>query len=379
VKDNVCRTLEGYGFDRRHLKRRAIVFTITKGGLMRNLLKTLTGLSIGLALTLMPAPTLAQNMKPGKGITVKPARATWNTGFFQEALVRRGLQALGYDVKRPKDLQNPIFYKSVALGDVDYWTNGWFPNHASQLPKNFYDKADKYGYVVRSGGLQGYLVSKRDVEKYNIVSLDDFKREEVRKAFDANGDGKADLTACPPGWGCENVIAFHMKVYDLEDYINPVKASYEAGMASALGRYKDGEPIFFYTWSPNWTIFKLKPGKDVMWINVPKIIPKESQKNAVDRMTASGIEGAVSDPIKLGFVVSDIRIVANKKFAESNPPAKTFFEVFTLPLSDINEQNTRMYEGEKSQKDIERHVDQWIAKNQQKWNGWLEQARKAAQ
>ena len=289
------------------------------------------------------------------------------------------MEELGYDASKPKDLQNPIFYKSVALGDVDYWTNGWLPNHESQFPKNFYDTAGIYGYVVKAGGLQGYLVSKREVDKFNIKSLDDFKRPEVIKAFDSNGNGKADLTACPPGWGCENVIAWHMKVYDLGDYINPIKASYEAGMASALGAYKSGDPIFFYTWAPNWTIFKLKPGKDVMWINVPKIIPKESQESAVDRMTVSGVEGAVTDPVKLGFVVSDIRVVANKKFVNANPAAKKFFEVFTLPLIDINEQNTRMNEGEKSQKDIERHATEWIEKNQAKWDGWLEAARNAAQ
>ena len=100
---------------------------------------------------------------------------------------------------------------------------------------------------------------------------------------------------------------------------------------------------------------------------------------AKDRMTVSGIEGAVRDPVKLGFVVSDIRVVANKKFLAENPAAKRFFEVFTLPLIDINEQNTRMNEGEKSQKDIERHVAEWIGKNEAKWNGWLAEARKAAQ
>lgn len=327
---------------------------------------------------LLPSSLLASTQLPGKGVTIKPARATWNTGFFQEALVRQGLKELGYSVKKPKDLQNPIFYKSVALGDVDYWTNGWFPNHNSQLPKNFYEKADIVGHVVKAGGLQGYLVSKEAVDKYNIKSLDDFKRDEVKKAFDKNNDGKADLTACPPGWGCENVIAHHMEVYNLKSHINPVKAAYEAGMAAALGSYKAGEPIFFYTWAPNWTIFKLKPGKDVMWINVPKIIPKESQAQAVDRMTQSGIDGAVTDPIKLGYVVSDIRIVANKKFMAKNPAAKKFFEVFTLPLSDINEQNTRMNEGEKSQKNIEKHVEEWIAKNKATWDNWLAQAVSAA-
>ncbi len=328
---------------------------------------------------LMAPGVWASADKPGEGVTVRPARATWNTGFFQEALVRKGLESLGYDVKKPKDLQNPIFYKSVALGDVDYWANGWFPNHDSQLPKDFYEKAGKYGFVAKAGGLQGYLVSKRDVEKYNIKSLDDFKRDDVKKAFDKNNDGKADLTACPPGWGCENVISHHMDVYDLHDHINPIKASYEAGMASAIGAYKAGEPIFFYTWAPNWTIFKLLPGKDVMWINVPKIIPKESQASAVDRMTQTGIKGAVTDPIKLGFVVSDIQIVANKKFADKNPAAKKFFEVFTLPLVDINEQNTKMSDGEKSQKDIDRHADEWIAKHKAQWDAWLDEARKAAQ
>ncbi|QJB56426.1 glycine betaine/L-proline ABC transporter substrate-binding protein ProX [Pseudodesulfovibrio sp. zrk46] len=335
-------------------------------------------LGVLLCFILMTTSCLAMDKTPGKGITVKPARATWNTGFFQEALIRRGLEELGYTVKKPKDLQNPIFYKSVALGDVDYWANGWFPNHDSQLPKNFYDKAEKVGYVVKAGGLQGYLVSKKLVEKYNIKSLEDFKRPEVKKAFDQNGDGKADLTACPPGWGCENVIGHHLKVYGLEDHITPVKASYEAGMAAAIGAYKAGGPVFFYTWTPNWTVFKLKPGKDVMWINVPEIMPTAAQAPGEDRMTVSDVEGAVSDPIKLGFVVSDIQIVANKKFTAANPAARKFMEEFKLTLNDISAQNTRMNEGEKSDKDIAKHVDEWIANNQEKWNSWLKAARMAA-
>jgi glycine betaine/proline transport system substrate-binding protein len=328
-------------------------------------------------LSLTAIPAAADDMKPGAGVTVQPARATWNTGFFQEALVRRALTELGYDVKEPKDLQNPIFYKSVALGDVDYWANGWFPMHNAQLPKNFEEDAGMYGYVAKAGGLQGYLVSKKEVEEFGIKSLEDFKREEVKKAFDENGDGKADLTACPPGWGCEKVISHHLAAYGMEDHINPVTAAYEAGMASAIGTYKSGGPIFFYTWTPNWTVFKLKPGEDVMWINVPEIKPSEAQEGSEDRMVVEGVNGAVSDPVKLGFVVSDIRIVANKKFVESNPAVKKFFEVFSLPLQDINEQNTRMNEGEKSQSDIEKHVDEWISKNTDTWNGWLEEARKA--
>ena len=331
-----------------------------------------------LLMALLAAPVFAGSHQPGQGVTVKPARATWDTGYFQEALVRAGLTELGYNVRQPTELTNPLFYQSVFLGDVDYWTNGWFPNHVGQMPAGWERNVEIVGYVAKSGGLQGYLVSKEHVEKYNIKSLDDFKRPEVKKAFDDNGDGKADLTACPPGWGCEQVITHHFEVYDLHDHINPIKAGYSASMADVLARYNAGKPVFFYTWAPNWTIYKLKPGEDVMWINVPEIIPREAQMAGVDRMTVSGVEGAVTDPLKAGFVVSDIQVVANKKFLADNPAAKRFFEVFNLPLIDINGQNTRMNEGENTQRDVERHARDWIETNRSQWDEWLAEARKAA-
>lgn len=334
-------------------------------------------MAICLAATLATTAT-AYDKLPGKGKKIQPGRATWNTGFFQEALFRKAFEELGYKVKRAKDLQNPIFYQSLALGDVDYWANGWFPNHSSQLPKNFDEKAETVGYIMEAGGLQGYMVSKKEVDKFGIKSLADFKRPEVKKAFDTNKDGKADLVACPPGWGCEKVISHHLEEYDLSDHINPIQAAYSASMAETVARKQNGEPYFFYTWAPNWTIFKFKPGEDAMWINVPEISPIPSQAPGEDRMTVSGVKGAVTDPVKLGFVVSDVQVVANKNFMAENPAAKRLFEVVTLPLADISEQNTKMFEGEDSAKDIERHVTEWIAANQATWDAWLEEARKAA-
>jgi glycine betaine/proline transport system substrate-binding protein len=335
-------------------------------------------LTIAAVLLFLAGGATAADKMPGKGVTVQPARATWSTGYFLEALYSRALENLGYDVREAKQLANPIFYQSVVNGDVDFWANGWFPLHNAQLPKNFKEKAVLAGTIAKGGALQGYLVSKKAAEEFNIKSLEDFKREEVKKAFDANGDGKADLVACPPGWGCEKVITHHMAAYDLEGYINPIKASYAASMADAVARYGAGEPVFFYTWTPNWTVFKFLPGKDVMWINVPEIIPSEGQKGFEQAMVQTGVSGAVSDPLKMGFPANDIMVVANKQFLGKNPVAKRLFEVISVPLEDISRQNNRMYAGENTQEDIERHVTEWIALNQQTWNGWLEEARAVA-
>lgn len=339
---------------------------------------------IGLAVLLIAASmmafsgsTMAEDL-PGKGKTIEPAAATWTTGFFLEALYSRACEELGYEVKDPKKLGGPIFYRSLGMGEVDFWANGWFPLHAEFLPKKWEETIVMAGTVVKAGAVQGYLVSKEHVEKYNIKSLDDFRRDDVKKAFDANGDGKADLVACPPGWGCEKTIGFHMDTYDLWDDINLIKAGYSASMADALARYNDGQPVFFYTWTPNWTVYKFKPGEDVMWINVPEIIPKEGQKGLEDAMIAKGLTGTVTNPCKMGFVANDIRVVANKKFLEENPAIKTMFSLMSVPFPDIAAQNNKMFEGEDKQKDVERHVDEWIKNNQDKWNAWLAAAKASA-
>ena len=318
------------------------------------------------------------NTFPGKGTTVQPARCTWNTGFILEAIYSRGLEHLGYDVKKYKELSVPIFYRSVFQGDVDFWANGWFPLHSEQVPENFEDKASRVGYIAEKAGVQGYLVSKEHVEKYDITTLEDFKRPEVKKAFDADGDGKADLVACPPGWGCEKTISHHMDAYNMREHVNLIKATYSASIADAIARYNTGEPIFFYTWAPNWTVNKLKPGEDVLWIGVSEIKPTESQKAFVEHMTVSGIKGAVKDPLTPGFPPNDIRVTANDQFLKKNPVAEKLFKLMSVSFDEINAQNAKMYEGEDKQVDVERHATEWIQDHKEQWIKWQKEARKAA-
>ncbi len=344
---------------------------------MKHLLRTSTLTAIILTVLLMASGSFAADL-PGKGTTVTPGRATWTTGYFLEALYSRALEDIGYKVEDPKNMGGAMFYQSLALGDLDYWANGWFPLHNSFLPENFDEKAVMAGTVVKAGAVQGYLISKEHAEKYDIKSLDDFKRDEVKKAFDDNGDGKADLTACPPGWGCEKTISHHMDAYNLRDHINLIKAGYSASMGDAIARYNEGDPIFFYTWTPNWTVYKLKPGKDVVWINVPEIVPMEGQKGFEDAMVAEGLTGTATDPCKMGFVANDIRVVANKKFMQNNPAAETLFSLMSVPFNDIAAQNNRMFQGEDDEEDIERHVTEWIEKNSGKYNAWIAAAKAVA-
>ena len=323
--------------------------------------------------TLMAFPTAATAAeKPGQGTTIQMARATWDTGWFQAYVYQQLLEELGYRVPRIISLKNPAFYTSVSRGDVDLWVNGWFPLHDT-YEEDFSEGARKVGYVAKGGALQGYLVSKEHAEKYDITGLEDFKREKVKQAFDQDGDGKAEMVACPPGWGCEKTIAEHWDAYGMHKHVDLIKADYSPSMADALARYKNGEPVFFYTWTPNWTVNVFKPGKDVVWITVPRTVGAEPENT-----TMKGFEACTEDPCNLGWVANDIRPVANKEFLRNNPAAAALLEDVRIPVEDIFAQNAKMQDGEDSKEDLQRHASEWIENNQDMVDKWLKQARDVA-
>ena len=311
-------------------------------------------------------------------MTVRPARATWNTGFFQEALVRRGLEQLGYNVEKPKDLPNPIFYKSVTLGDVDYWANGWFPMHDAQTPKDFADKAVKIGYVAKAGGMQGYLVSKREVKNTTSSPWTISNARKSRKRSTSTATARRIWSPALRAGAAKKPSAYQHEGLRPGRPHQSRQGLIRSGHGHGAGQLQGRKTGLLLHLDAQLDCVQVKPGKDVMWINVPRIIPSEEQKGSEDRMVANDVVGAVTNPLKPGFVITDIMTVANKKFLENNPAAADFLKNFNLPLADIAEQNNRMNEGEKSAKDIEKHADEWIAKNQEKWNAWLTSARNAA-
>ncbi|WP_319775229.1 glycine betaine/L-proline ABC transporter substrate-binding protein ProX [Breoghania sp.] len=332
---------------------------------MRHLMRSLTAVAV-IAAGLSPMAAMAE--EPGDGVTVKMSQATWDTGWFHAEIYSQLLQKLGYDVKGPTTLDAPAFYQSVAQGDMDLWVNGWFPLHETY--KDTIDQgAEIVGAVAKGGALQGYLVDKKAIDEFGIKSLEDFKRDDVKKAFDRNGDGKADLVACPPGWGCEVRISETLDTLKLTDDINQIKAGYSASMADAIAAYQAGEHVLFYTWTPNWTVNELSPGKDVMWIEATTDDSIKMPEPAV------GLETCVADPCTMGFQANDIVPVANSAFLKANPAAKKLLEEVKIPLADIYAQNSAMNNGDD---DVKAQAAAWIEANKAAVDGWLEAARAAA-
>ncbi|MFT4464309.1 MAG: glycine betaine/L-proline ABC transporter substrate-binding protein ProX [Sodalis sp. (in: enterobacteria)] len=202
----------------------------------------------------------------------------------------------------------------------------------------------------------GYDVQPTNEVDYNV-------------AYTAIANGKADLSGCTPGWGCEAVINHHIKAYGLSATVEHNQGNYAAIMADTISRYKEGKPILYYTWTPYWVSDVLVPGRDVVWLQVPfSSLPGEQK----------GISTKLPNGADYGFPVNSMRIVANKQWAEANPAAAKLFAIMKLPIAYINAQNARMHQGEAQEADIERQTDGWIKAHQALFDGWVNTAAAAA-
>lgn len=329
--------------------------------------KVLGGAAIVLAAS-VSVQAMAADM-PGKGVKVQPLKSSIAEETFQTMLVMRALTDLGYEVEPIKEIEYAAGHIALGNGDATFMADHWNPLHV-----DFYEKAGGdaklYREGVFSGGaLQGYLIDKATADKHGIKRIDQLKDPAIAKLFDADGDGKADLAGCNPGWGCEKVIEHHLDAYGLRDSVTHKQGSYAAIIADTITRQQQGQPVFYYTWTPYWVSGVLVPGKDVTWLQVPFSALPGERKN---------VDTALPDGSNYGFQANNQHIVANRAWAEANPAAAKLFAIMKLSNNDISAQNKRMRDGENKAADIERHVEGWIKAHADTYEGWLKQARAAA-
>lgn len=320
------------------------------------------------------AATPEASGKPGEGVTVRLARANWDTGYFQAAVYKMLLEELGYMVTDPSEaeLAPTEFYPALAEEEYDLWVNGWFPIHDEFLAAES-DKIQKIGTQMPAGALQGFLVDTLTAREHGITMLDDIANDPAIAAlFDVDGNGKADIFGCNDGWGCQITINETIELNGWTETIEQKSAEYSALWADAVARAGRGEPVLAYTWTPTAYITQLIPGQDVIWLSLSQPLPNQVGAAPLPAEQCPG------QPCELGFAAADIQVVANNTFLDANPAAQRLLELVTIQVIDVALQNVRMSNGEDTQIDIDRHAEEWIQANDNTVTTWLTEAQSAA-
>jgi len=289
--------------------------------------------------------------------------------MFQTLVVTEMLKKMGHEIEGIKDVNYDIAFQTIANNadseDVYLIASMWDPLHNSKLKAVGGDKKIvKFSNFI-SNCAQGYLIDKKTADKYNIKYYNDLKKPEIAKLFDLNGNGKADLTGCNAGWGCEKVIEHQLDAYNMRDVVEHNQGEYSALIANTLANYKTGKSILYYTWTPYWVSGKLVPGKDVVFLQVTH----SANPNTASTKLPNGAD--------YGFNVNHQRIVANASVKTKNKDIAKLFDIVKINVNDISGQNMLMANGQNKEKDIKRHVQSWMKKNSAQINAWIKEAQAA--
>ncbi|MEB3343172.1 glycine betaine/L-proline ABC transporter substrate-binding protein ProX [Okeania sp.] len=307
---------------------------------------------------------LIEDSLPGKGIVVSPVSTVSTYGVFVAEIVNIGLEKLGYEIEEPKQLGIPAIHIAVSNGDLDFTAAHWEIAHEELFNSNGGEKKlERLGNLI-SNAIQGYQIDKKTAEKYNITNLSQLQDPEIARLFDSDDDGKANLIGCNAGWMCEKTIAHHLQAYELEDTVEQIRGNYSALLVDAITRYREGEPVLFFAWKPHWSSSTLKEGEDIEWLNVPFTSLLGTMEKFTEKETSFNGKN-------LGFPVDNIKILANKKFLETNPVAKSFLEQVEVPIEDVNIQQEKVQNGENKPEDIRRHAEEWVSNNQALFDSWV--------
>ncbi|MEO1635058.1 MAG: glycine betaine/L-proline ABC transporter substrate-binding protein ProX [Cyanobacteria bacterium J06631_9] len=296
---------------------------------------------------------------------LRPAYGTLEE-LFQTEIVNIGLEQLGYEVVSGSELEYDIIHEAIAKNYLDYTTVHWNYNHADFFEENGGDRTMTRVGTLVDDVLQGYVIDKATAEAYDITNIEQLKDPEIAALFDTDGNGKANLVGCTIGWGCHDVTEHHLDTYDLRDTVEHDDSNYYGLIDGVIESHSEGNPVLYYTWTPFWLNFTLTPGEEVAWLEVPYTDLPAAQGKDVP---------TIFEDKNLGFAINQMDIVANQEFLAANPTARNFFEVVSIPNEDISLQNQKMRNGENTPAQIRAHAEEWIAQNQEIFDGWISAAQ----
>ncbi len=369
-----------------------------------------------------PAPTTAaaeeapsepeMNMTPGSGVSLTMARANWSTGYFQAYVFEQILEELGYDVSNPadKELGPSLAYLAMAQGEADFWVNSWYPGHNSWLRPDLPDGSTvgdhvgAVGALMPASGLEGYLITAAFADEFGVYTLDALNdNPDAIAAYDANdanpGNGVVDMYGCPESWTCDNILDSQIAFSGWENIVQ-VKAGYDAMLAEAVGKARDGEPMVAYTWAPSAYVAQLLPGANTYWIAVEDILDDSNPLNAeggdewdqrgdpndpcYPECASANIppdscpDAAVKGTCQLGRLAANILASSRFDVLDANPAFASILESVEIPPLDVNLASLQQSTEELSEEGIQEQAAQWIADNRGLVDGWLDAARAAA-
>lgn len=262
---------------------------------------------------------------------------------------------LGYTAEIA-DLSVPATWAAMGAGEVDLWTNSWFPNQVDMEAENAattewlgvcYGTAHSPDDVC----LQFWAVPTWVAEETGITSVSDLDTPEFAELFDVDGNGVGDVLGCDAAWKCAEMIDNEIVEYGLEGLYEQQYGAEAMMMAAIEGHLKKDEPVLFYMYTPHPFFVDFPIGESVF---------------------------VLEDPLNIWGGKATIYKFGNADWVAANPEAANIIRQIKFTSDDIGWSMKEIEERGDDSATLEAIAREWMAAHQDEVNSWIEEALKPA-
>ncbi len=271
-------------------------------------------------------------------------------------------------------------YAALAEGELDIFTDVWYPNHKSYTDEFVPHKVKIAGDLsdlttgIYTGADQGWLVPKWTRDKYNIYSLENIAALEPGDALfdviDLDSDGLIDLIGGEVGWGVVRIndekIDYYNENYDLDmrQLVGSLPGSHNEMLTTIVKSKLDAqEDVLFYLWTPHHFFAEYADALcdeegQILWLKDPWGFFSEPE--ATDYYT--------------GFPGATIYIAYRAGLENEHPDVVKLLERISMTIADMNAYcywESIFKDGKAAVEEKSEYARQWIKDNRAEVKSWL--------
>ncbi len=270
-------------------------------------------------------------------------------------------------------------YAALAGGELDIFTDVWYPNHESYINEFVPHQVKIVGDLadpttgVYTGADQGWIVPKWTRDNYNINSIDDIAALEpgdtLFDVLDLDSDGLIDLIGGEVEWSVTGIndekIDYYNENYnlDMKQLVVAYAGGHEEMLATIKSKLDAQEDVLFYLWTPHHLFSEYADvlcdeNGQILWLTDHWRF--FSKPEGTDYYT--------------GFPDATIYFAYRAGLEEEHPDVIKLLERIRITIADMNAYcywENVVKDGGVTVKEKDEYVRQWIEDNRAEVNSWL--------
>ena len=260
---------------------------------------------------------------------------------------------------RDADTKTSLIAMDAGDGTLDVFPDIWMPNQ-QQAWETYVEDRGTIGHNAGYEAVQGFFLPQANAKALGITSIEDLKSPEIARKFDTDGNGLGEYWAGEESWGATRLNRIKMKSYGLDGLWEPWIATNEEFKAELESATREGRPILFYHWTPEW----------VFSVHDLKLVEEPAYYEGCDKVfTPSDRDDWLqASSFPCAFETSRVYVFHSRSLETRFPEVADFLRSVTFDPAVINGWVTETGVHGKTPAQV---ADAWITANPDTVAGWL--------